>query len=99
MNFKTITTMEQFEYQFHNGTTITANSGEDGITVNVIQRYGEPLIGTFTTFENMVHSIAQIVQESSQSIYELGFVARRLRVDFDLVNKMKSEEIVKMLLK
>ena len=91
--------MEQFEYQFHNGTTITANSGEDGITVNVIQRYGEPLIGTFTTFENMVHSIAQIVQESSQSIYELGFVARRLRVDFDLVNKMKSEEIVKMLLK
>ena len=91
--------MEQFEYQFHNGTTITANSGEDGITVNVIQRYGEPLIGTFATFENMVHGIAQIVQENSQSIYELGFVARRLRVDFDLVNKMKSEEIVKMLLK
>ena len=87
----------QFSFPFLNGTLITANSGEDGITVNVISEDDEPKIGTFTSFEDMLYGIAPIIQENSQSEYELGFVARRLKVSFD--SEMEPEEIIEILMK
>lgn len=87
----------QFSFPFLNGTLITANSGEDGITVNVISEDDEPKIGTFTSFEDMLYGIAPIIQENSQSEYELGFVARRLKVSFD--SEMETEEIIEILMK
>lgn len=87
----------QFSFPFLNGTLITANSGEDGITVNVISEDDEPKIGTFTSFEDMLYGIAPTIQENSQSEYELGFVARRLKVSFD--SEMETEEIIEILMK
>ena len=87
----------QFSFPFLNGTLITANSGEDGITVNVISEDDEPKIGTFTSFEDMLYGIAPTIQENSQSEFELGFVARRLKVSFD--SEMEAEEIIEILLK
>ena len=87
----------QFSFPFLNGTLITANSGEDGITVKVISEDDEPKIGTFTSFEDMLYGIAPIIQENSQSEYELGFVARRLKVSFD--SEMEPEEIIEILMK
>ena len=87
----------QFSFPFLNGTLITANSGEDGITVNVISEDDEPKIGTFTSFEDMLYGIALVIQENSQSEYELGFVARRLKVSFD--SEMEPEEIIEILMK
>ena len=88
---------DQFSFPFLNGTLITANSGEDGITVNVISEDDEPKIGTFTSFEDMLYGIAPIIQKNSQSEYELGFVARRLKVSFD--SEMEPEEIIEILMK
>ena len=87
----------QFAFPFLNGTLITANTGEDGITVNVTQEDDEPKMGTFTDFENMLYGIAPIVQESSQSAYELGHVARRLKISFG--SEMEVEEIIEILMK
>lgn len=87
----------QFSFPFLNGTLITANSGEDGITVNVISEDDEPKIGTFTSFEDMLYGIAPTIQENSQSEFELGFVARRLKVSFD--SEMETEEIIEILMK
>lgn len=87
----------QFSFPFLNGTLITANSGEDGITVNVISEDDEPKIGTFTSFEDMLYGIAPTIQENSQSEFELGFVARRLKVSFD--SEMEPEEIIEILMK
>lgn len=87
----------QFSFPFLNGTLITANSGEDGITVNVISEDDEPKIGTFTSFEDMLYGIAPTIQENSQSEYELGFVARRLKISFD--SEMETDEIIEILMK
>lgn len=87
----------QFSFPFLNGTLITANSGEDGITVNVMDDDDENVVGTFQSFEDMLYGIAPVIQENSQSKYELGFVARRLKVTFD--SEMEPEEIIEILMK
>lgn len=87
----------QFSFPFLNGTLITANSGEDGITVNVMEDDDENVVGTFQSFEDMLYGIAPVIQENSQSKYELGFVARRLKVSFD--SEMEPEEIIEILMK
>ena len=87
----------QFSFPFLNGTLITANSGEDGITVNVMEDDDENVVGTFQSFEDMLYGIAPVIQENCQSEYELGFVARRLKVTFD--SEMEPEEIIEILMK
>lgn len=46
--------MEHFSFHFLNGSSIKATTGEDGITVNILQNDEEPLMGTFTDFQNFL---------------------------------------------
>ena len=87
--------MEQFEFTFNNGVTITIVIGEDGYTVNVLDV--KPLMGTFTSFENMLYGIAQVVQENVSCKQE--FVKFAEELSLTLSNTLVIDEIEEILLK
>ena len=87
----------QFAFPFLNGTLITANTGEDGITVNITQEDDEPKMGTFTDFENMLYGIAPIVQNNCGSDFEFHMLCDNLSDAFE--SNLDVEEIAEILMK
>ena len=86
---------DKFEFTFNNGVTITIILGEDGYTVNVLDV--KPLMGTFTSFENMLYGIAQVVQENVSCKQE--FVKFAEELSLSLSNTLVIDEIEEILLK
>ena len=86
---------EKFEFTFANGTYLYIVTGEDGYTVNILA--DEPLMGTFTDFENLLYGIAPIVQNNAISNQE--FVQFAQELSLSLSNTMVIDEIEEILLK
>lgn len=93
--------MGNFEYTFMSGDLIYISLGEDGYTVNVLA--DKPLMGTFTSFENLLYGIAPIVQNAVGDSIEYSMFATELHYHFlemdDDVLKMTSDDIKEILLK
>lgn len=71
--------------------------GEDGYNVNITQVNDEPLMGTFTDFENLLYGIAPIVQTNVISKQEFGKFVQELTLSIS--NTMVIDEIEEILLK
>lgn len=92
---------ENFEYTFNNGDLLYITpKGEDGYTVNVLA--DEPLMGTFSDFENLLYGIAPIVQNAVGDGVEFGMFVSTLYYHFaeeDSDVKALKDEIGEILLK
>ena len=88
---------ENCNFMFENGTYIEINQGEDGYTVHITKEGEEPLMGTFTSIEELCYGLAPIAQESDnrEDIYML---ANQIRLSFD-DHSFDSDEIFEMLMK
>lgn len=86
---------EKFEFTFVNGTYVYIVTGEDGYTVNVLA--DEPLMGTFTDFENLLYGLAPIVQNNVSSNQEFAEFAQE--ISLSLSNTLLIDEIEEILLK
>lgn len=86
---------EKFEFTFVNGTVIKVVLGEDGYNVN-IWGADKPLMGTFTSYENMLKGIAPIVQNNVNSDEELFILAFQLKTSFN--SKLEPHEIMTILM-
>lgn len=73
---------EKLNYQFEDGSVLKITLGEDGYTVNVID-LNNPLIGTFTNFENLLYGIAPLLQAKIDSMVEMECFAMALNENFD----------------
>ena len=85
---------ENFEHTFNNGDLLYITpKGEDGYTVNVLA--DEPLMGTFSDFENLLYGIAPIVQNAVGDGVEFGMFVSALYYHFaeqdDDVKALKDE--------
>lgn len=89
--------MEHFSFHFLNGSSIKATTGEDGITVHILQNDEEPLMGTFTDFQNFLNGIAPIYSKNANSGYELAALASKLKCCFE--TSMSKEDIANFLVK
>ena len=92
--------MEQFEFTFNNGDLIYITKGEDGYTVNILS--DEPLMGTFTDFENLLYGIGEYVQNTVSDNIEFGMFTSSLYFNFaeqDPSVKELQDEISEILLK
>lgn len=87
---------EKLNYLFADGVELRIILGEDGYTVNVMDM-SRPLIGTFTSFENMLYGIAPILQEKIDSIVEMECFAMALNVNFR--NNLSESEIMEIIMK
>lgn len=87
---------EIMNYQFEDGSELKIVLGEDGYTVNVLD-LSKPLIGTFTSFENLLYGIAPLLQEKIDSMVEMECFAMALSANFD--NGLSEAEILEMILK
>lgn len=86
--------MEDFEFTFNNGVYLQiSQKGEDGYTVNVLA--DEPLMGTFSGFENLLYGIAPVVQNAVGDGIEFGMFVSTLYYHFaaqdDDVKALKDE--------
>ena len=92
---------ENFEYTFNNGDLLYITpKGEDGYTVNVLA--DEPLMGTFSDFENLLYGIAPIVQNAVGDGVEFGMFVSTLYYHFaeeDADVKALKDEIGEILMK
>ena len=92
---------ENFEFAFSGGDLIYISLGEDGYTVNILA--DKPLMGTFTSFENLLYGLAPIVQNAASDDLELGMFATELHYHFleldDDVMTMTTDDIKEILLK
>lgn len=86
---------EKFEFTFANGTYVYIVTGEDGYTVNVLA--DEPLMGTFTDFENLLYGLAPIVQDNVSSNGEFNKFVQELTLGIS--NTLVIDEIEEILLK
>lgn len=86
---------EKFEFEFANGAYLRVVVGEDGYNVNILA--DEPLMGTFTDFENLLYGIAPIVQNNAISNQEFAQFAQELSLS--LSSTMVIDEIEEILLK
>ena len=89
--------MADFKFRFLNGSSIEATTGEDGITVHILQDGEEPLIGTFTDFDNLLNGIAPIYSKNANSGYELATLSYKLKTAFE--TDMTKEDIANFLVK
>lgn len=87
--------MEDFEYLYDEGVNIKISLGEDGYTVNI--ESDNPLMGIFTTFEDMLYGIAPVVQEHMFSIVDVEAFAIALDVNFK--NELGDKGITEILMK
>lgn len=83
---------EKLVYQFEDGTELKIVLGEDGYNVNVIS--SKPLMGTFTSFENLLYGIAPVVQEHIQTRKDVEDLAMKLELSFS--NVLVIDEIEKI---
>lgn len=86
---------DKFEFTFNNGDLMYIAKGEDGYTVNILS--DEPLMGTFTDFENLLYGIAPIVQNAVSDNIE--FVKFAEELSLSLSNTLVIDEIEEILLK
>lgn len=86
---------EKLVYQFEDGTELKIVLGEDGYNVNVIS--SRPLMGTFTSFENLLYGIAPVVQEHIQTRKDVEDLAMKLELSFS--NVLVIDEVEEILLK
>lgn len=86
---------EKFEFTFANGTYVYIVTGEDGYTVNILA--DEPLMGTFTDFENLLYGLAPIVQNNVSSNQEFAEFAQE--ISLGISNTLVIDEIEEILLK
>lgn len=83
---------ERMNYQFEDGSVLKITLGEDGYTVNV-----ENLIGTFTSFENLLYGIAPVLQEKINSMVEMECFAMALSANFD--TNLNENEMLEIIMK
>jgi hypothetical protein len=88
--------MAKCVYDFNTGTHLEVQLGEDGYNVNIIQADDKPLMGTFTSYENMLKGIAPIVQNNANSDEELFILAFQLKTSFN--SKLEPHEIMTILM-
>ena len=86
---------DKFEFTFNNGDLIYITKGEDGYTVNILS--DEPLMGTFTDFENLLYGIGEYVQNTVSDNIE--FVKFAEELSLSLSNTLVIDEIEEILLK
>ena len=87
---------EKFEFTFENGTYVHIVVGEEGsYEVNVLD--DEPLMGTFTSFEELLYGLAPIVQNNASSNAE--FIQFAQELSLSLSNTLVIDEIEEILLK
>ena len=87
---------EKLNYQFADGVELRITLGEDGYTVNVIDA-SNPLMGTFTSFENLLYGIAPVLQEKIDSTVEMECFAIALNENFK--NDLSDAEILEIIMK
>lgn len=87
---------EKLNYQFADGVELRITLGEDGYTVNVIDA-SKPLMGTFTSFENLLYGIAPVLQEKIDSTVEMECFAIALNENFK--NDLSDDEILEIIMK
>ena len=87
---------EKLNYQFADGVELRITLGEDGYTVNVLDS-SNPLIGTFTSFENLLYGIAPVLQEKIDSTVEMECFAIALNENFK--NDLSDSEILEIIMK
>ena len=86
---------DKFEFTFNNGDLMYIAEGEDGYTVNILS--DEPLMGTFTDFENLLYGIGEYVQNTVSDNIE--FVKFAEELSLTLSNTLVIDEIEEILLK
>ena len=87
--------IKHIEFTFNNGDLIYITKGEDGYTVNILS--DEPLMGTFTDFENLLYGIGEYVQNTVSDNIE--FVKFAEELSLTLSNTLVIDEIEEILLK
>ena len=87
---------ELSNYQFADGSEISIVLGEDGYTVNVID-VSKPLMGTFTSFEDLLYGIAPVLQEKIDSMVEMECFAIALSENFQ--TSLSDKEILEIIMK
>ena len=87
---------ELSNYQFADGSEISIVLGEDGYTVNVVDA-SNPLMGTFTSFEDLLYGIAPVLQEKIDSTVEMECFAIALNENFK--NQLSDDEILEIIMK
>lgn len=92
--------MERFDYEFNNGLKMAIVLGEDGYNVNLSGgNLEEPLMGTFTDFENLLYALAPIVQTNVYDNVEFGMFSSALWLNFKDTTSLDNDETVEILLK
>ena len=92
--------MDRFEYAFNNGLQFKVVLGEDGYNVNLAGgNLEQPLMGTFTSFEEMLYALAPIVQENVWDGDEFGIFSSALYINFSDSTSLSNDETVEILLK
>lgn len=87
--------MEYLEYLYAEGVNFKIVNGDDGYTVNI--ECEKPLMGTFTSFENLLFGIAPVVQKYMDGIIDVEGFAIALDVNFN--NELGENGIVELLMK
>ena len=92
--------MEQFDYVFNNGLHFKCKLGEDGYNVNLSGgNLEQPLMGTFTDFEELLYALAPVVQSNVWDGVEFGMFSSALWLNFKDTTSLDSEETSEILLK
>lgn len=87
--------MEELDYLFAEGVNFKIANGEDGYTVNI--ECENPLMGTFSSFEDLLYGIAPVVQKYMYDILDVEGFAIALDVNFN--NELGENGIVELLMK
>ena len=84
---------ESLVYNFTDGRELSVVLGEDGYTVNISGGGYAPKMGTFTSFEDMLHGIAPIVQGSE---FRVDGEMLALELSYSFTTDLDAEEIEKI---
>ena len=92
--------MEEFNYTFNNGLQFKCTLGEDGYTVGLVGgNLEEPLMGTFTDFEELLYALAPVVQDNVQDAFEFGLFSGAFYMNFADSTSLSNDEVTEILLK
>lgn len=86
---------ERYEHVFDDDVILRIVLAEDGYNVSVVAK--KPLMGTFTSFENLISGIGVVLQEHCNGIQEVRDIAADLSLAFSTT--MLVDEIEEMLMK
>lgn len=87
--------MEELEYLFDDGVNFKIEGVEDGYVVSI--ECDNPLMGTFSTFEDMLYGIAPVVQQYMHD--NLDVEAFAIAIDVNFKNELGDEGITEILMK